>query len=98
MDDDDYTTEEFGRDYTFFFQASSAVCSGSTAATLQSKVTELETEVGRLRGELERAKGVNDQMWESVVKRVLLDDQGRGSEAGGIDVEEDERRRKRSRS
>jgi pre-rRNA-processing protein IPI3 len=99
--DDDYPAEELARDHAFFLQLSSTAAGSSTEAGLQSKVAQLEAEVGWLKEQLGKAKGVNDQMWESVVKRVLnSQDTGKGARnvTGEMDVEEEERSRKRSRS
>ena len=84
-----YSEEELGRDHSYFIQSSSSASGHPTTAALQSKVAELETEVVLLREQLGKAKGVNDVMWENVVKRVL------GNEEKG---DNDEAKRKRHRS
>lgn len=61
---------------------------------LQSRVSELEAEVGLLRSQLGQAKGVNDLMWETVVQKVI---HGQGNATGEIGEESNERRRKRGR-
>lgn len=76
------------KDYAFFVQPTTTESSG---VSLRSRVTELENEVGRLREQLGKAKGVNDVMWETVVQQLV---------PGGKDTEVDEgstRRRKRGR-
>jgi pre-rRNA-processing protein IPI3 len=68
LEDDEYSAEELDRDYAFFVQPSEQT---GDAATLQSKVAQLEAEVALLKDELGKAKGVNDMMWETVVQRVV---------------------------
>lgn len=63
---------------------------------LQSKVSELEREVGWLKDQLGKAKGVNDLIWENVVQRVM-NGKPTGGEAGEMDVDLEDRR-KRSRN
>jgi pre-rRNA-processing protein IPI3 len=87
LDNDVYSEEELGRDHSYFIQPSSSASGHPSTAVLQSKVAELETEVGLLREQLGKAKGVNDVMWENVVKRVL-----------GSEEKVEDARRKRSRS
>lgn len=77
-----------------------ASASGQDATSLQTKVTDLEAEVERLRAQLGKAKGVNDVMWETVVQRVIgkgKDNQGPAVN-GDSEGEEGARNRKRSRS
>ncbi|KAI0320863.1 WD40-repeat-containing domain protein [Amylostereum chailletii] len=64
-----YSDEEISQDYAFFIQPSATDTVG--AASLQSRVTELEDEVTRLRTQLSHAKGVNDVMWETVVHKMV---------------------------
>jgi pre-rRNA-processing protein IPI3 len=44
-------------------------------AALQSRVSDLENEVSRLKDQLVKAKSLNDSMWESVVSTVMTSDQ-----------------------
>jgi len=84
----DYSEDELLKDYAFFVQPTTTDSSG---ISLRSRVTELENEVGRLREQLGKAKGVNDVMWETVVHQLVPN--GKGEE-----VEDDStRRRKRGR-
>lgn len=88
--------DEILREHSFYVQSESGKPDG---LTLQSRVSELETEVAKLRDELATAKGLNDDMWENIVQKIL---------AGGGDVvkangpeaesETNERSRKRSRN
>ncbi|TFK39957.1 WD40-repeat-containing domain protein [Crucibulum laeve] len=97
-----YTTEEFLRDHAFFVQPSLVKSTASSrgspdAIMLKSQVSELESEVESLRGQLVKAKGVNDTMWDTVVQRLVVQDKDK--EAAGKDGEDEEgqRRRKRGR-
>jgi pre-rRNA-processing protein IPI3 len=105
-----YTTPELLRDHAFFVQPSvptSATSAPADPLSLQSKVTELEAEVGRLREQLGKAKGVNDVMWETVVQKVVgqkkdkekdkIGVSGVSGEAGDMEVD-GERRQKRGRT
>jgi pre-rRNA-processing protein IPI3 len=68
----DYPLEEMLRDHAFFVHpASNGSTTSNTAQSLQTRITALETEVADLKDQLGRAKGVNDMMWETVVKRVV---------------------------
>ncbi|KIJ62015.1 hypothetical protein HYDPIDRAFT_183001 [Hydnomerulius pinastri MD-312] len=100
----DYPTSELQQDLASFIQPSSSSSADSAGVSLPSRIAELEKEVEQLREELGKAKGVNDVMWETVVKRVISGrgkSTGKGEEEGsGMDVEEegdDERTRKRGR-
>lgn len=69
--------------------------------SLQSRVTELEAEVTRLREQLGKAKGVNDVMWETVVQRLVgqgKDKKEKVKAVDAMDVDDGERRRKRGRT
>ncbi|KAI0766912.1 WD40 repeat-like protein [Trametes elegans] len=102
-----YGREELIRDHAFFVQPAAA---GAEAAgvSLQTRVSELESEVTRLREQLGKAKGINDVMWESVVQRLVAEGREKGSEKGqdiGAAMDEDNtttqpggRRRKRNRT
>ena len=101
-----YSQAELIQDHAFFVKPSSAGLEAS-GASLQSRVTELESEVVRLREQLGKAKGINDAMWESVVQRLVAEDKEKEQQKGqGADVsmgesatqEEDGRRRKRNRT
>ncbi|ETW79118.1 hypothetical protein HETIRDRAFT_156059 [Heterobasidion irregulare TC 32-1] len=61
-----YSSEELLRDYAVFVQP---VSDDAPTVSLQSRVAELEDEVLRLRGQLDRAKEVNDVIWQTVVQK-----------------------------
>ncbi|CAK5267775.1 unnamed protein product [Mycena citricolor] len=65
-----YSPEALLRDHEFFVKATG----GGDTVSLQSKVTELESEVARLREQLGKAKGINDAIWETVVHKVVKPD------------------------
>lgn len=58
-------------------------------------MAELEDEVARLREQLGKAKGVNDVMWETVVKKVVK--QGKDTDGGSLKNKDGGRARKRGR-
>jgi len=89
-----YTTEALLRDHDFFVQP--AASGSQDAVSLQSKVNELETEVGRLREQLSKAKGLNDVIWETVVQKVVGQGKEKEGEKSAVGAE-DEPRRKRGR-
>ena len=72
-----YSKEELIRDHAFFVHTSATegnnLSGGLIGVSLQSRVTELEGEIARLREQLGKAKGVNDAMWESVVQKILAE-------------------------
>ena len=84
----------------------STVGAEANGASLQSRVTELESEVARLKEQLGKAKGINDTMWESVVQRLVAEGKEKEQRKGqdddvtmeGTTQEEGSRRRKRNRT
>ncbi|KAI0793928.1 WD40 repeat-like protein [Fomes fomentarius] len=98
-----YSREELIQDHAYFVKP---VAAGpeATGVSLQSRVTELESEVARLREQLGKAKGINDVMWETVVQRLVAEgkekDQEKGStmEQDSAGQGEGEHRRKRNRT
>ncbi|OSD03072.1 WD40 repeat-like protein [Trametes coccinea BRFM310] len=98
-----YSREELIKDHAFFVQPS-AVGPEAAGVSLQSRVSELEGEVTRLREQLGKAKGINDVMWETVVQRMVSE--GKESEKKQGSTEQDSetqaegggRRRKRNRT
>lgn len=105
----DYSMEELLRDHAVFVQTTDGARAGAqrTGVSLQSRVTELETEVGMLKDQLSKAKGINDAMWETVVQRLVSQGKEKQQEqetagvngaAMDVDAEDQERRRKRSRA
>ncbi|OCH85507.1 WD40 repeat-like protein [Obba rivulosa] len=104
----EYSREELLRDHAFFVQPEGSD-KVATGVSLQSRVSELEGEVAKLREQLGKAKGINDVMWDSVVQRLVAEakekekEKGREKKAGQDDVEMEDadgnaRRRKRGRT
>ena len=50
-------------------------------------MSELEAEVARLKGQLGKAKGINDTMWETVVQKVVAESRGKAKDSG-MDVDD----------
>lgn len=76
------------RDYSFFVQTSETG-SQTSGVSLQSRLTELESEVQRLREQLGKAKGINDAMWETVVRKVITEGKGKSKESHDLmDIDE----------
>ena len=97
----EYTQDELLKDYATFVRTDGEGGAQPTGASLQTRVNELETEVGRLRQQLAKAKGINDTMWETVVQRLVAEGKQKQKEqdsAMEVDGSEDERRRKRGRT
>ncbi|TFY63009.1 hypothetical protein EVJ58_g3496 [Rhodofomes roseus] len=69
-------------------------------AAAQARVLELEAEVARLREQLGKAKGMNDTMWETVVKQIVHEKKDKVAANGQAeeDPEEAVRRKKRGRT
>ncbi|KAF6761524.1 pre-rRNA-processing protein IPI3 [Ephemerocybe angulata] len=90
-----YGGDEFLKEHAFFVQpVANDVPTEVNSVSLQSRVHDLENEVEQLRSQLGKAKGVNDTMWDTVVKRLV--DQGKPKESE--DSEESKRNRKRGRT
>jgi pre-rRNA-processing protein IPI3 len=64
--------DELLRDHATFVQSTGNGHQPS-GVSLQTRVTELESEVARLREQLGKAKSINDTMWETVVQRVVAE-------------------------
>ncbi|TFK51715.1 WD40 repeat-like protein [Heliocybe sulcata] len=80
----DYPDDDFSRDHAYFTQQMvPAASDASVSVPIQSRIAELEAEVQRLRDQLGKAKGVNDVMWKTVVKKVLKE--GKGSGRDGVE-------------
>ncbi|KZT10047.1 WD40 repeat-like protein [Laetiporus sulphureus 93-53] len=96
-----YSREEMLRDHAYFMQGSTSGSGSSTNISVQSRVTELEGEIAKLREQLGKAKSINDTMWETVVKCLVAGvDQDKQYESNDNDGKEDDesgRRRKRGR-
>ena len=60
------------RDHASFIQPKSSgdnpASDGIPSPAQQARLVELESEVQHLRGQLAKAKGINDVMWEEVVR------------------------------
>ncbi len=89
------------RDHAFFVKPTGA----PSGVSLQSRVTELESELAGLKEQLGKAKGINDVMWETVVQRLVAEGKDKGGQKGqetGTPMDEDgaegKRRRKRNRT
>ena len=88
------------RDHAFFVGANAEGGQQPAGASAQARVAELEGEVAQLREQLGKAKGMNDAMWEAVVKQIVDEKKG-GTAANGRgeeDAEEGGRRKKRGRT
>ena len=63
----------------------------TSGVSLQSRVIELEAEVQQLKDQLGKAKSINDTMWDTVVRKVIIDGNVKGKENGGdLGMEVDE--------
>lgn len=92
------------KDHAFFVKPAGSGPE-ATGVSLQSRVTELESEVARLKEQLGKAKGINDVMWETVVQRLVAEGKEKVGQRGqddGVAMDEDgaegKRRRKRNRT
>ena len=98
-----YSREELIKDHAYFVKPSGAGPEAN-GMSLQTRVTELEGEVAKLREQLGKAKGINDVMWETVVQRLVAEGKEKKHESGVPIVEEEAeqgeggRRRKRNRT
>lgn len=98
-----YSREELIKDHTYFVKPSGAGPEAN-GASLQTRVTELESEVATLREQLGKAKGINDVMWETIVQRLVMEGKEKKEEICVATVEGDAeqgeggRRRKRNRA
>ncbi len=98
-----YSKEELIKDHAYFVKPSGAGPE-TNGLSLQTRVTELESEVARLREQLGKAKGINDVMWETVVQRLVAEGKEKKQESGAPMIEDEAeqgeggRRRKRNRT
>ncbi|TBU49181.1 WD40 repeat-like protein [Dichomitus squalens] len=98
-----YPRQELIKDHAYFVKPS-AVGPEATGVSLQTRVTELEGEVARLKEQLGKARGINDVMWETVVQRLVAEGKEKKPESGvsidedGAEQSEGGRRRKRNRT
>jgi pre-rRNA-processing protein IPI3 len=65
----------FSSDHAYFtncLSPSNAVAKApNNSIELQARIGTLEAEVSHLKSQLDKAQGINDSMWESIVKGVL---------------------------
>jgi len=90
LHDLEYPEHELLEDYAFFVHGRNTESEGAPPST-NTRVEELEVEVARLKGQLGKAKAINDTMWQSVVHKLA-----ENGEQSNVD-EEQQRRRKRGR-
>jgi pre-rRNA-processing protein IPI3 len=98
--DYEYTRDELLRDQAFFVQPQSQAFKQKSTAADNAHVAELEAEVQKLKGELVRAKAVNDEMWDKVVRKVVKQatEQTRELRQEKEGAGDEERKRKRGRN
>lgn len=84
-----YSEEEMLRDYSVFVQ-NPETGSQRPGLSLQSHVSELEGEVQKLKEQLGKAKSINDTMWETVVRKVIVEGQGKSGETSELAMDVDE--------
>jgi pre-rRNA-processing protein IPI3 len=67
--------------------------SNDPSDSLRDRVSELEAEVARLRGQLSQAKHINDTMWETITQKVLVPNSssGHGQDIDMVPLEDDAR-------
>lgn len=70
----EYSEEELLEDYAFFVYGRNAQLEGAPPST-NVKVQELEEEITKLKEQLGKAKAINDTMWQSVVHRLMGNDE-----------------------
>ncbi|KAG8930600.1 Pre-rRNA-processing protein ipi3 [Tulasnella sp. 408] len=72
-------------DHRFFMDQQSGATAESTQS-LQSRITELESELASMKQNLAKAKGLNDAMWETVVSSVLGSENPRAGEEEEVET------------
>ena len=82
----EYSADELLRDYATFVQPSGPDAQMS-GLSLQNRVSELESEVAKLKEQLGKAKGINDTIWETVVQKVVAGSRDKVRE-NAMDVDE----------
>ena len=83
--------DEMLRDHEIIMQSmenQSTNESGESSSSLQAKVSELESEVSRLKEQLGKAKGINDAMWEKFVQKAVADNKDPASSNDDIEMTE----------
>lgn len=76
--------DEMLRDHAAMVHPSEANTQHS-GQSLQARVSDLESEVTKLREQLGKAKSINDTMWETVVQKVVAESTAGSGDA--MDVE-----------
>ena len=71
------------RDYSAFVQNPDSGGAQASGVSLQSRVIELEAEIQKLRDQLGKAKSINDTMWDTVVRKVIVEGTGKGKDWKG---------------
>ena len=71
--------DELLRDHATFVQPSGSAQQAS-GVSLQTRVTELESEVALLKEQLGKAKGINDTMLETIVQRMVAESREKSKE------------------
>ncbi|TCD67587.1 Pre-rRNA-processing protein ipi3 [Steccherinum ochraceum] len=92
-----YSTEEMLRDHAVFIKPDTP-SSQDSGVSLHVRVNELETEVAKLRQQLGKAKGINDAMWDAMVRKAVTDEQEKAENddaEGEVKTDDNESRRKR---
>ncbi|KAG9047524.1 Pre-rRNA-processing protein ipi3 [Tulasnella sp. UAMH 9824] len=75
---------DFLADHRFFMDQQSGATAESTQS-LQTRITELESELASMKQNLAKAKGLNDAMWETVVSSVLGSENPRAAEEEAVE-------------
>jgi pre-rRNA-processing protein IPI3 len=84
----EYSEQELLEDYTFFIHGRNTESEGAPAST-NARVEELEAEVVKLKEQLGKAKAINDTMWQSVVHKLV-----ENNEESSVDREQQHRRKR----
>ncbi|KAH8093781.1 WD40 repeat-like protein [Cristinia sonorae] len=93
-----YSSEELIRDHAVFIKPADPSTQVS-GVSLQVRMNDLEAEVTKLRQQLGKAKGINDAMWDTMVRKLVAEGkEPEKQDSSDIDVEENESRRKRGRT
>ena len=70
-----YNYSTFSSDHAYFTNwlspSNTASKAPNNAIELQARIGSLEAEVSHMKNQLDKAQGINDSMWESIVKGVL---------------------------
>lgn len=84
----EYSEQELLEDYAFFVHGRNVESEGPPPST-NARVEELEVEVAKLKGQLGKAKAINDTMWQSVVHKLM-----ENGEQSSVDGEEQHRQKR----